>query len=209
MHFETLDVSGGSVVKNLPAVQETWVWSLCQEDPLEEGMATCSSILAWRIPWTEEPGLYSSWGHKRVGCNWATKQEVACLVWMSICVSVGTLMGLLLVLSRVLRVMSSVEKKANVLSWKKPEGFQVKACWRRAPDAQCGACHGGTAQCLLIISILCTARNGQESPWRVGLKLGKRNGPLFPKRDTSAPCRSLSWLRAVSCPVEGLAWRLF
>ena len=43
-------------VKNLLAMQETWVGSLCQEDPLEKGMATQSSILAWRIPWTEEPG---------------------------------------------------------------------------------------------------------------------------------------------------------
>ena len=46
---------GGSVVKNLPAMQETPVQSLCWEDPLEEGMATSSSILAWRISWTEEP----------------------------------------------------------------------------------------------------------------------------------------------------------
>ena len=43
-------------VKNLPAMQKTWVWSLHQEDPLKEGMAIHSSILAWRIPWTEEPG---------------------------------------------------------------------------------------------------------------------------------------------------------
>ena len=43
-------------VKNLPATQETWVRSLGQEDSLEKGMATHSSILAWRIPWTEEPG---------------------------------------------------------------------------------------------------------------------------------------------------------
>ena len=43
-------------VKNLPALQETWVLSLGEEDPLERGMATHSSILAWRIPWTEEPG---------------------------------------------------------------------------------------------------------------------------------------------------------
>ena len=42
--------------KHLPAMQETWVQSLGQQDPLEEGMATLSSILAWRIPWTEEPG---------------------------------------------------------------------------------------------------------------------------------------------------------
>ena len=42
--------------KNLPAMQETWVQSLDQEDPLEEEMATHSNILAWRMPWTEEPG---------------------------------------------------------------------------------------------------------------------------------------------------------
>ena len=46
-------------------MQETWVRSQGQKDPLEEGMATHSSILAWRIPWTEEPGgLHSPWGHK-------------------------------------------------------------------------------------------------------------------------------------------------
>ena len=44
------------MVKNLPAIQETWIWSLGWEDPLEKKMTTHSSILAWRIPWTEEPG---------------------------------------------------------------------------------------------------------------------------------------------------------
>ena len=48
--------------KNLPTMQETWVRSLGQEDPLEKGMATHSSILAWEMPWTEEPGgLQSMW----------------------------------------------------------------------------------------------------------------------------------------------------
>ena len=51
-------------VKNLPAMQETWVQSLGQEDPLEKGMSTHFSILAWGIPWTEEAGGYSPWGHK-------------------------------------------------------------------------------------------------------------------------------------------------
>ena len=58
------------VVKNTPAVQETqamWVWSLGQDDPLEEGMAAHSSILAWRIPGTEEPGGLPSTGRHRVG----------------------------------------------------------------------------------------------------------------------------------------------
>ena len=49
-------------VKNLPAMQEIWVWSLGQEDPLEREMATHFSILAWRIPWTEEPVRLQSMG---------------------------------------------------------------------------------------------------------------------------------------------------
>jgi len=52
------------VGKNLPAMQETWVQSLGQEDPLKKEMATHSSIFAWKIPWMEEPGGYSPWGHK-------------------------------------------------------------------------------------------------------------------------------------------------
>ena len=52
------------MVKNLPAMQETQVQSLGQEDPLEKEMATHSSILAWRIPWTEEPGGYTPWNCK-------------------------------------------------------------------------------------------------------------------------------------------------
>ena len=55
------------MVKNLPAMQEIQVRSLGQEDPLENGMATHSSILAWKIPWTEEPGRLQSMGSQRVG----------------------------------------------------------------------------------------------------------------------------------------------
>ena len=53
---------GGSEVKNMPAKQQTKIWSLGWEDPLEEGMATHSGILAWEIPWTEEPGRLQSMG---------------------------------------------------------------------------------------------------------------------------------------------------
>ena len=55
------------LVKNLPAMQETQVRSLAQEDPLEEGMTTRSSIIAWRTPWTEELGGLQSMGSQRVG----------------------------------------------------------------------------------------------------------------------------------------------
>ena len=59
-------------IKRLPAMWETWVWSLGREDPLEKKMATRSSILAWRIPWMEEPSRLQSMGSKRVGHDWAT-----------------------------------------------------------------------------------------------------------------------------------------
>ena len=58
------------MVKNLPAMQETWVQSLGQEDPVEKRMATHSSILAWRIPWTEEPGGLQAIGLQRAGHDW-------------------------------------------------------------------------------------------------------------------------------------------
>ena len=54
-------------VRGLPAMRETWVQSLSWEDPLEKGMATHSSILAWEIPWTEGPGGLQSMGLQRVG----------------------------------------------------------------------------------------------------------------------------------------------
>ena len=63
------------MVKNPPAMQETWVQSLGQEDSLEKEMAIHSSILAWEIPWTEEPGGIQSMGLQRVGYNLATTQQ--------------------------------------------------------------------------------------------------------------------------------------
>jgi len=61
----------GSAVKNLPVMQEQEIWSLGQEDPLEEGMATQASILAWRMPRTEETGQIQSMQLQRVGYNWS------------------------------------------------------------------------------------------------------------------------------------------
>ena len=69
-HLSKLNVRAplvAQMMKNPPAMQETQVQSLGQEDSLEEGMATHSSILAWRIPWTEEPGGLQSMGSQRVG----------------------------------------------------------------------------------------------------------------------------------------------
>ena len=60
------------MIKKLPSMLETWVWSLGQEDPLQKGMVSHSSILAWGIPWTEEPGGLQSMESQRVGHDWVT-----------------------------------------------------------------------------------------------------------------------------------------
>ena len=64
---------GAQLVMNFPTMWETQVQSLGQEDPPEKGMATHSSILAWRIPWTEEPGELQSMGSQRVRLDWVTE----------------------------------------------------------------------------------------------------------------------------------------
>ena len=77
------------MVKNLPAMQETQVWSLGQEDPLEEEMVTHSSILAWRIPWTEKPGGLQSRGSQRVRHDWETNTFTNFFFLNSNCVGVS------------------------------------------------------------------------------------------------------------------------
>ena len=69
------------MVKNLPTMWETWVQSLGWEDPLEEGMAMHSSILAWRILWTEEAGGPQSMRLQRVGHDCATNHSTAPTLW--------------------------------------------------------------------------------------------------------------------------------
>ena len=102
------------MVKNLPAMQETWVWSLGQEDPQEKGMATHSSILAWRIPWIEQSGGYSSMGLQRVGCGWATNSH-----FFSWCKP---------------RPSGSPMKRTRLLGWeetsRRTDAFELW-CWRR------------------------------------------------------------------------------
>ena len=66
---------GASAIKDLPATQETWVRSLSWEDPLEEGMTTHSSVLAWKSLWTEEPDRLQSTGSQRVEHNSAIKHR--------------------------------------------------------------------------------------------------------------------------------------
>ena len=68
-YFQQQDFPVAQMVNNLPKVQETRVWSLGQEDPLEKGMDTHYSILAWRIPWTEKPGGFQFMDLQRIGHN--------------------------------------------------------------------------------------------------------------------------------------------
>ena len=72
-------------LKRLPAMRETWVRSLGREDPLEKEMATHSSILAWRIPWMEEPGGLYPTGSQRVGYDLATSLLLLLLQLSSFC----------------------------------------------------------------------------------------------------------------------------
>ena len=74
------------MVKRLPTMRETWVQSLGREDPLEKGMATHASTLAWKIPWTEEPDRLQSMGSQRVGHNRGTSlsrlSQIPQLLWI-------------------------------------------------------------------------------------------------------------------------------
>ena len=111
--------SVAQMVKNLPAMQETWVWSLGQEDPMTKGMATYSSILAWRISWTEEPGGLLSMGSQRVRHDWVSNTHHSCtfpqpyvfhcLLDISTCVFYQT--------SRWLKQFQSISLKHGFPSW--------------------------------------------------------------------------------------------
>jgi len=86
-NIQPLGLPGGSVVKNQPAkqaMQEMGVQSLCSEYPLKKKMATHSSIPAWKIPWTEEPGGVQSMGSQRVGHYLATKPPSPYIPWQNI-----------------------------------------------------------------------------------------------------------------------------
>ena len=85
LHTRTTRIPGASLVaqrlKRLPPMQETRVWSLGREDPLEKEMAIHSSIRAWRIPWMEELGRLQSMGSQRVRHDWLTSLHFTLLPW--------------------------------------------------------------------------------------------------------------------------------
>ena len=81
--YFTKSFTGGSAVKNLPAMEEMLVWSLDGEDSLEEEMATHSSILAWKVPWIEQPGGLQSMGSQRVRRDLGTRQQCTKCLYVS------------------------------------------------------------------------------------------------------------------------------
>ena len=91
------------MVKNLPAMPESWVQFLSQADPLEKEMATHSSTLAWRIPWREEPGGLQFKGSQRVKQNWETNTHNAGLRWWDVRWAGGNFTG----------------KQYSVVTWRK------------------------------------------------------------------------------------------
>ena len=79
--FFDVDSLAAQMVKHLPTMWETWVWSLGQEDPLEKEMAPHSSTLAWKIQWMEEPGVLQSMGSQRVGHDWVTSFSLSLFIF--------------------------------------------------------------------------------------------------------------------------------
>ena len=123
-------------VKNLRAVQETWVWSLGWQDPLEKGMATHSSILAWRIPWTEEPGKLQSVGSQRVRHDWVTHTHTHTHTEWHVCERVSLIMIIIIFLVvEIKKIMYYLEPKyieAEHSLWS--TGFEIRQNWVHIQD---------------------------------------------------------------------------
>ena len=105
MSVESAGFPGGSDGKESTYYQETWVQSLCWEDPLQKGMATHSNILAWRIAWTEETGGLEPMGSQRIGHYWITNihtrslQHFSCFVpWSLLCMNKRKMQSIFLIL---------------------------------------------------------------------------------------------------------------
>ena len=101
-------------------MQETWVWFLGWQDPLEKGMATHSSILAWRIPGTEEPGGLQSMGLQRVGHNWATKHTHNVTKYPKIMTLLVRNSRYLELRNYILLLEKEVATHSSILAWKIP-----------------------------------------------------------------------------------------
>ena len=125
------------MVKDPPALRETCVWRLGQEDPLEKGMATHSSILAWRIPWTEEPGGLQSMGSQRAGHNWVTNTHMnhreillKCGFWFKTWFLSGAWGSAFLTISQVMLMLTT----EHTLNSKAYETWEMRRFWVGVED---------------------------------------------------------------------------
>ena len=138
--FSLMSSLVAQLVKNRPAKWETWIRSLGWEDPLEEGMETHSSVLAWKIPWTEEPGGLQSTGSQRVGQDWATKSFTTFIsgllnlrLLFLFLLSLSSLFQPLLHLSRSFQLCpAQPPRRAHWLCWDKQRGLKIKWLCTRA-----------------------------------------------------------------------------
>ena len=112
------------MVKNLPAMQETWIQSLSWEGPLEKGMATHSSILAWRIPWTEEPGGILSMQLQRLRHDWET--NIFTFVYTVVSIQETPKIYKKGCTDREKKAL----KKASIMAWEQRRWKEVSEGWR-------------------------------------------------------------------------------
>ena len=111
-------------------MRETWVQSLGQEDPLEEEMATCSSTLAWKIPWTEEPGRLQSMGSQRVRDDWTTSLHFTSDIRFNFC----DLDALIWYMSRLLYQPHEVVWELTEITYKVSSAIPSIKCVHKSID---------------------------------------------------------------------------
>ena len=163
-------------VKNPPEKQVTWVQSLDGEDPLEKGMATHSSILPWRIPWTEEPNVLQSMGWQRVRHDWVTNTQPSLPTWSRSRWRLWKSGLTLFKVSLIAKVFAGLE--SWLVSWCPPEVgrecFTGQRMQQSSPSGPDGPNH---RRCLYQ----CTAAftNAQRSP-AAGLSSGESSKEIPP-----------------------------
>ena len=192
------------MVKRLPAMQETWVWSLGWEDPLEKEMATHSSTLAWKIPWTEEPGKLRSMGSQRVGHNWTTSLSFFLALfkfpWCGFCLPRGYYLSLCLSLPPSGFVLSLWPDSFWCFPINLPQNYSSMedsyTGWlARFPDPSLAGSHLAFLTLSLLSSIL-TFTTTKAIPASAPAKNWVM-GHLFPGCDVQSP---ESHLLSLSCP---------
>ena len=181
-------------------MQETWAWSLGWEDPLEKGMATHSSVLAWKIPWTEEPGGIQSTGSQRDKYNWTTKPFTVTLSML------WELYDLYIEMLRVdMAENNYLSIKRNGLGWSSSWDWKLGSLnWNCACCVKwgwlkvCGSC--------LLMSVLKSPINEYVNEWSAEWLWTKIWGYSFVTVDRSSGIQPPSKTREEKCLKWDLRW---